>query len=127
MTSAQFSLRQIDWKVLIPLGSLIFAAFLGYLLPPPTEYPPNPAGYPPLTVYFGMRFVDGFITMALLVLVWGVFRLLEPGQRYSRTWVIAKTVGIPLIWILLVVALGFWFAHLHEEWFRQKYEPLMVT
>ena len=73
-----------------------------------------------------MRFVDAFIAMSLLVLVWGVFRLLEPGRRYSRMWVIAKTVGIPLIWILLVVALGFWFAHLHEEWFRQKYEPLMV-
>jgi hypothetical protein len=126
MTSAQHLSRQADWKFLIPLGSLVFAAFVGYLLPPPTEYPPHPAGSPPLTVYFGMRFVDGLITMALLVLVWGVFRLLEPGRRYSRTLVIAKTVGIPLIWILLVVALGFWFAHLHDELFRQKYEPLMV-
>jgi hypothetical protein len=126
MTSAQHLSRQADWKVLIPLGSLLFAALVGYVLPPPTEYPPDPKGFPPLTVLFGMRFVDAFIAVSLLVLVWGVFRLLEPGRRYSRTWVIAKTVGIPLIWITLIVALGYWFAYLHTEWFQQKYGPPMV-
>jgi hypothetical protein len=122
MTKVQFLSRETDWKVLIPLGSLLFSAFVGYLLPTPTVQPTlSVLEYPPLTAYCGMRFLDALIAAALLVLVWGVFRFLEPGRRYSRTSVITKTVGIPVVWLLLVIALGFWFSHLHEELLRDIY------
>jgi hypothetical protein len=127
MTKVQFLSRETDWKVLIAFGSLVFSAFVGYLLPTPTGYPPGSPDYPPLTAYFGIRFVDALIAAALLALVWGVFRLLEPGRRYSQTWVIAKTVGIPLVWLLLVIALGFWFSHLHEEYLRTIYPPELTV
>lgn len=119
MTNVQVSSRETDWKVLIAFGSLALSAFVGYLLPTPTDYPPNSVEYWPLTAYCGTRFLDALIAAALLVLVWGVFRLVEPGRRYSRTWVVAKAVGIPVVWLLLVIALGFWFSHLHEEYLRQ--------
>jgi hypothetical protein len=126
MTKVQFSSRETDWKILIALGSLAFSAFVGYLLPTPTVDPTlSVLEYPPLTAYCGTRLLDALITAALLVLVWGVFRLLEPGRRYSQTWVIAKTVGIPMVWLLLVIALGFWFSHLHEEHLRAILPPLI--
>jgi dolichyl-phosphate-mannose--protein O-mannosyl transferase len=124
MTNVRFSSRETDWKVLVALGLLVFSAVVGYLLPPPIDYSLQPQEYPPLTVCFGMRVVDAFFAVTLLVLVWGVFRLLEPRRRYSRTWVIAKTAGILLVWLLLVVALGFWFAHLHNEWLQQIFLPI---
>jgi hypothetical protein len=128
MTKVQLLSRETDWKVLIVVVSLLFSAFVGYLLPTPTVQPTlSVSEYPPLTVYCGIRFLDALLTTALLVLVWAVFRLLEPGRRYSRTWVIAKTVGIPVIWLLLVIALGFWFSHLHEELLRDIYGHLFVT
>jgi hypothetical protein len=102
MNNIQFSSRETDRKVLIVLFSLAFSAFVGYLLPTPLDYP-------------GIQFFDAFITVALGVLVWGVFRLLEPARRYSRTWVIAKNAGIPIVWALLVLVLAVWFYHLNTN------------
>ena len=54
-----------------------------------------------------IRLLDGFIAAILLVLVWSSFRLARPG-RYNHKWAVAEAVVVPLIWALLVAALGFW-------------------
>ena len=40
--------------------------------------------------------------LGLGVYVWGVFRILEP-VRFNQNWAVAKVVGIPIVWLVLVI------------------------
>ena len=106
MKSIELSSRETDRKVLIILFSLAFAASVGFVLPTPLDAP-------------GIRLLDALITIALGGLAWGVFHLLEP-ERYGRKWDIVRIAGIPILWLLLVLALGVWFYLLHTAYVRDR-------
>jgi hypothetical protein len=57
-----------------------------------------------------LRLVGSIVGVALGVFVWGLFRLLQPA-RHGRAWTLGKTIGIPLVWLLLATALAFWIYH----------------
>ena len=97
MRNIQVSSPETDRKVLT-VAAVTISAAVGYLLPALLQDP-------------RMRILDALITLALGILVWGVFRLLEP-SRFSQKWVVAKIAGIPIVWLLLVLALAIWFSHL---------------
>jgi len=103
MQNRLFPSLKMDDKVLIILLCLGFAAFIGCLLPVP---------------FYVSRVLGGFISVGLAVLVWCVFRLVEP-RRYSRKWAIAELMVVPVVWVLLMVAVGVWFYHLGHatDWF----------
>ena len=107
MKSIQLYSRETGQKALIILLCLGFPALVGYLLPTPllTEDVPR------------IQLIDAGIAVALGVFVWGVFCLIEP-RRHGRRWLIAKLVGIPIIWLILVLILAVWFHRLHESYFE---------
>jgi hypothetical protein len=103
MKSQMFPSLKTDDKVLIILLCLGFAAVIGCLLPAPYD----------ISHAFG-----GFISVTFGILVWCLFRLIEP-RRYSRRWAIAELTVVPIVWMLLMLALAVWFYHLRHEldWF----------
>ena len=82
--------------------SLIVAALVGAVLPPPAPFENIPI-------------LDGLTTAALLVFAWAVFHLVRPAT-YSRKWAIAEVIVIPAFWGLLVGALAVWFCGLNTTW-----------
>lgn len=67
---------------------------------------PEVSGYGPLFNYG--------ISSALGLLIWCSFRLIAP-KYYTRTWIIAELIVVPLLSILAIVALGWWFSQLALE------------
>ena len=57
------------------------------------------------------RFVGPFLTVIFIPFTWGAFRLVRP-SRYGRAWLIAEFIVVPVLWLLLVIALGIWFGHI---------------
>ena len=82
--------------------ALALAALIGFALPAP-----GPCDAIPL--------LDGFIAAMLLLFIWGSFHMARP-SRYSQGWAVAEVFVIPLVWGLLVAALGFWLHHLKSAW-----------
>jgi hypothetical protein len=100
--------RETDRRILAAIGyvwSVAFAGFIGWLLPVPIASE-------------GVALVDGLIAAMLLVLIWGVFHLVQP-CRPSRRWLVADLIAIPAIWILLIAVLALWFNRLHMKWERE--------
>lgn len=102
MKNIQFSTPETDRKVGSILFSLAVFTAVGYLLPAPVDFP-------------CIHFMDALIGVALGILVWGMFNLLEPTRRYNHKWAIAKSAGIPFVWLLLLLLLTSWFHHLDSE------------
>ena len=105
MKTIQIWSRDADRKILVVLCFLFclaLAAVTGSLLPEP-----EPAD--------NIRILDAFIAAMLLVFVWAGFRLARP-LRCRQRWVIAEVITVPLLWLLLIIALGIWFAHLRSAW-----------
>ena len=105
MKNIQLWSRDIDRKILIVIGafcSLLVAALIGSVLPPPFPFKH-------ITIF------DALLTTALLVLVWSVFRVVRP-DRYSRKWAVAEAIVIPVVWGLLVGVLAVWFCGLNSVW-----------
>lgn len=90
--------RAVDWKILSGVGCLAVAGLVGAVLPGPSPFDDN-------------SFLMGCVAAFLLVSVWSCFRLVRP-TLYSRKWVSAEFIAVPVVWILLVAALGLWFWHL---------------
>ena len=57
------------------------------------------------------QLLEGLISAMLLVFVWGGFRVVRP-RWYSQRWTVAEAIVVPVVWGLLVAALGFWFYYL---------------
>lgn len=97
--------REIDKKLLI-IGSsicaLALAAAIGSALPAPT------------TEIAGIHFFDAFITVMLLIAVWGAFRLIRP-VRFGQRWLIAEVFTVPSVWLILVIALACWLGQLYLQ------------
>lgn len=93
--------RATGRKILVVLGivcGLFLAAAVGSALPVPSPYE-------------RIQLARGLISAILLVLVWSAFRLVRP-ERRSRKWKVAEAIAVPLIWALLLAALGLWLSHL---------------
>src|ERR1041384_2137708 len=94
--------RNTDWKILITVGWLLLAIVAGFIVPAPA----------PLD---HIQPLVALMTMFLMIFVWALFRLVQPA-RWSRKWSVAELIVVPAAWLLLVVALAFWFSHLQDEW-----------
>lgn len=100
MRNIRFSSRETDSKALAVIGALAVSGIIGYLLPTPV--------FPGQILH--IQIIDAIIAIGLAVFVWSVFRLVEP-RRYGQRWMVAKIIGIPFVWLLLVVALALLFYH----------------
>jgi hypothetical protein len=89
-------IQSIRWEtglaVAALIGYLTMAWGIGCLLAPP-QY-----GMMQLTL------INGVISLAIALLVWSTFKLIEP-LRYRRNWQICKFIFIPLVWLLLLAAI----------------------
>ena len=99
MKNIQLTQRENDLAITKVMGYLAMAGVIGLFLTPP----PNGIDQLPL--------INGAISLAIALLVWSTFKLIEP-LRYSRNWQIAKVIFVPLFWLLLVAAidLGIYYA-----------------
>ena len=103
MKNEQFSsLKTID-KATIVFFCFGIPIFVGFLLPTPML---------PEEVHH-IQLLDATITVAIGVFVWGIFGLIEP-RRGGQKWMKVKFVGVPIVWLLLILPLAIWFHHLHE-------------
>src|SRR5690349_767567 len=94
--------RAIDRQILLGIGCvclLALASSVGLLLPTP-----EPSEF--------VIFINAFVTAALLLFVWGGFRLIRP-SRYSQNWDTAEPVAVAVAWLVLVAVLGVWLNQLH--------------
>lgn len=94
-----FTSRATDLKVLEGLSIVIvlgLSALTGYWLPAPFEAP-------------HVQLADAVLTFSALCLVWSLFHVLVPMRyiQYSKTGVNLASLAA---WILIVVAIGFWFS-----------------
>ena len=107
MRATQVWSRETDRKILVGLGCLALASGVGFLLPEPVE---------------GLRLLNVFIASVVLVFVWGVFRILQPMQ-YGRVWLKGELFAVLSTWIVLMIAVGIWFAHLERtaarDWVKE--------
>ena len=120
------ALEQKDRKVLLllsqPLGNLIRLVRLLRIPLVVLVY----VGIPILTTYLisppkpfqtdASVWLSGGITSAVLgVLAWGIVNLAEP-VRYYRNWTMVKMIGLPMVWLLLVLLWGMFFQYfLNQE------------
>jgi len=74
---------------------LTLAATIGLALPTPSPEQSDT-----------FQLLEGLISAMLLVFVWGGFRVVRP------RWTVAEAIVVPMVWGLLVAALGFWFSYL---------------
>lgn len=100
MNDIQFTSLRSDAKIPIILFCLGISAFVGYLLPTPFDDS-------------RARLFDAAISVILGGFVWAAFRLIEP-RRHGQKWMIAEFTVVPLVWVLLMVAIGVWFYHLEQ-------------
>jgi hypothetical protein len=97
MKNVLLSSPEFDRKIFAGLAvieAFTVAAIAGYVIPTPLE---NLTG----------RLLNAGISLGLAVLVWGCFRLFEPG-RYSYGWAVAKLIAVPLLWLVLFLAVIIW-------------------
>jgi hypothetical protein len=107
MKNVQFALRQINWDWLVFPAGLILSAFVVYMLIPPF-------------VFDDVRIWEALFTAMLSALVWTIFHFAEPAQ-WSRNWLKVKYIGIPIVWLLMVVGLAFFFKHFNTEYDKESY------
>ncbi len=60
-----------------------------------------------------IRLVDALITLTGGIFAWAVFGLLKP-RHVSTAWATARSVGIPVLWVTLVVGLAVFLCRLHQ-------------
>jgi hypothetical protein len=109
MKNIQFTSRETDYRLLVPLALLAFFAaagvFLGLLMPTHSQIHEAP-------------WILAAISVGSALLVWSVFRLFEPAH-YTRGWKIAEVTLVPLYWLVLVLAayvcLGWLIEHSIQE------------
>ena len=94
--------RGIDCQILKSIGCvclLTFAGLVGLLLPAPE---PSEC----------VTLINAFVTAALLLFVWGGFRLVRP-SAYNYNWEVVEPFAVALAWIVLVAVLALWLNRLH--------------
>jgi ABC-type transport system involved in cytochrome c biogenesis permease subunit len=103
--------RATDRRILVAAGGgclVALAGGIGAALPAPVPYDST-------------QLVQGIIAAALLVFIWGTFRLARP-RLHSQRWVVAEWVVVPVAWGLLVTVLGLWLSS-----FRETFERLQTA
>lgn len=116
MKNIQFASRRTDIRVVAVSGFLGFSAVVGWLLAS-FSLAADPMPFVNLDrAQFRLQFFGTIISVSLALLVWCSFLLVRPA-RYSRKWVIAEWIVVPLVWLLLVLALNAWVLHL---WLSSK-------
>jgi len=106
MKNAHFSSLKTIGKATVVIFCFRIPAFVGFLLPTPVL----PEDVPHI------QLLDAMVTVAIGVFVWGIFGLIEP-RRSGQKWMKVKFVGVPIVWLLLVLPFAIWFHHLHEACF----------
>lgn len=108
MKNIQFTSREMDYKFLAALAALAsFAAagiFLGLLMPRGGQ--------------IHAPWIFAAVSVGFALLVWSVFRLVEP-SRYTRGWKIAEITVVPLYWLALILAAYIGFGWLIEHTIQQ--------
>ena len=105
MKTVELWSRDTDRNILSALFCFVLAATVGALLPEPAPME-------------NIQIVQASLGVVLLILTWAGFRLLRP-MRYRRNWVVVEAIGVPLLWLLTMTALGVWFAHLKSNWYME--------
>jgi hypothetical protein len=86
-----------------------YAALAGFCLPPPM--PPED--------FHSVRILDALMSVCLGIFAWGVVHLAEP-PYYGRRWALAKTIAIPLVWLVLVGLLALLFRCLLVDYWMDE-------
>jgi hypothetical protein len=94
-------------RVLLFTVCLGAAAIAGYFLETPFA--------PWVMSSIQQKLVFSFIAVALSMILWSVFCLIEPRQ-HGVTWVVLKCAGTSLIWLAAYAIFAVWFYHLHMDW-----------
>ena len=111
MNSIQFASRRTDIRVVAVSGFLGFSVVVGWLLAS-FLLVNDPLQFVNLDpVQFRVQFFETVISVSLALLVWCLFLLVRPA-RYSRKWLIAEWIVVPLVWLLLALAFDVWVHHL---------------
>ena len=98
---------------ILAISWLGIAAVVGYFLPTPM-LPDD---------FHQIRYLDAAITVFLLVFVWGAFHLAVP-EHHSKRWVIIRNTAIPAMWLLLVLALIFFFQHVSRDYWETLWKRM---
>ena len=126
MRNTQFWPRTTDYRILGFLFCVLVPALIGFGLPTP-----GPGEY--------VRLIDGFIVLALVGVLWGLFHVLTPGlrsicrarrARFRGKSVAPEVLMFGLVWLLLVSILAVWFCHLSAAWTEfevKKYETVSLV
>ena len=69
--------------------------------------------YPGTSEAFSWHLTNVFLSASLGVFAWACFRFAEP-RRCGQNWRLMKLVGIPAVWLLLLIALAV-FVHRAEQ------------
>jgi hypothetical protein len=84
---------------------MTFLALVGYLLPTPLEETKG-------------RLLGAGISLLAGFMAWNVFQLLQPA-KHTHTWKVKKAIGIPMIWLLILLALTLWGFHSNAVFMKQ--------
>lgn len=99
----QYMNQRLAYKAFFVVGlSAVSGFLLSTLEPPPTA---------PL--------IELIVSVPLALLLWSVFHLVEPANP-SRKWVIAELTVVPVVWLLLMLALGVWLFHVWEPYYEHQ-------
>ncbi len=108
MNNIQIWSRETDLKLLRNLataGIVLFAAFVGALVPMPVQSTAITILYMAISVSLG-------------IFAWGIFNIMKP-LYYDKRWEIGEMIVVPLTWILLVSVLALCFFHYESAWKEQ--------
>jgi hypothetical protein len=106
MNNIQIWPRQVDFKILkilSTLGLLLFAAFVGTLLPAPSNE---------------IMILNMCITACLGITAWSAFNIIEP-VNYDKRWNNREMVAVPIVWILLVLVFALCVSQHESRWQKQ--------
>lgn len=106
MNNIQFASRRTDIRVVAVSGFLGFSTVVGWLLA--SFFDVNELE--PFLPIGRLQFFETVLSVSLALSVWCSFLLVRP-VRYSRKWVIAERIVVPLVWLLLVLAFDVWVLH----------------
>lgn len=106
MSTKQTWSHALGWKILFAAAYLGFAAAVSFNISLLALWGSDSDGL--------LSGIEVLVTTALAVPVWAVFRLVRP-DRWSRRWSVAEFVAVPVVWLILAVALAFWFHHINRQ------------